>query len=341
MRAAKSVLVIMGSVIGAGFISGRELLRFFGQKNFIPTAFISATVFFLLIYFLLNMGFCYGGFNGALRAFPRAASIIFKGLLYVSLFIIISGMLAGINSIFPNASPVPSIISAAACVIICIKGIGGLTAANIIAVPCILIFLAVAIPFGGNISYATGEVELIRPLSAVIYAGLNIFLAAPVICDLGKDMKRSKGVTAFASALLLFIFICLILSAVCDSEKAESFSFPLLYALKKFPFFKAVCVFGAFTTLISAYYPLYSLFNRAKKPVAIAARAVILIAAGALSKIGFNDIVEKIYPIMAAAGFASLLLAAVWEGFRLNTFPILLPISATPRDKSFIQGNDD
>lgn len=257
------------------------------------------------------------------RAFPRGASAIFKVLLYASLFIIMSGMLAGIDSLFPAASPLPSVISAALCVIICIKGIGGLTAANVIAVPCMLIFLAVAIPIGGDMGYISGEADTARALSAVIYAGLNIFLAVPVICDLGKDMAKGKGVTAFLAAALLFIFICLILSAVCNKDEADGYSFPLLYALKSFPFFTVICVFGAFTTLISAYYPFYSLLAPLKKPLSIIARIGILLLAGALSRLGFTDIVEKIYPIMAAAGFAVLLLSAVWEGFRLFTKPTI------------------
>lgn len=302
----------MGSVIGAGFISGRELLRFFGGDGFIPTAFIAASVFFLLIFFLLSLGRRYGGFAGVKRAFPRPAAAAFDILLYVSLFIIISGMLAGIDSLFPAIAPLPSIISAAVCMSLCVKGIGGLAAANLLAVPCMLIFLAVAIPCGGQMSYSALLPDPMRTYSATVYAGLNIFLAAPVICDLGEKMDRGKGVAAAVTAALLFVFMCLILSAVCKNEEVESYSFPLLYALKKYPFFTAICLFGAFTTLISAYYPLYSLCAPLKKPARIALRAAVLAAAGALSRMGFNKIVEGLYPPMAAAGFAMLLSAALY-----------------------------
>lgn len=312
MRTARCVFIIMGSIIGAGFISGRELLRFFGGEGFIPTAFIASSVFFLLIYFLLSLGRRHGGFKGVKRAFPRPAAIAFDVLLYVSLFIITSGMLAGIDSLFPAIAPLPAALSAAVCALLCVKGMNGLAAANMFAVPCILIFLAVAITGGGDIGYSSALPDPMRTYSAVVYAGLNIFLAAPVICDLGEKMEKGKAAAALITAALLFVFMCLILLAVGGKKEGESYSFPLLYALKKYPFFKSICLFGAFTTLISAYYPLFLLCSPLKRPAGVIARAAILLAAGALSRIGFGGIVEGLYPPMAAAGFAMLLSAALY-----------------------------
>lgn len=45
------IFTVTGTVIGAGFISGRELVRFFGAEKFIPAAFVAA-IFIRVVYIL-------------------------------------------------------------------------------------------------------------------------------------------------------------------------------------------------------------------------------------------------------------------------------------------------
>lgn len=305
------VFTITGAVVGAGFISGRELIRFFGTENFIPSAFIAAVLFALFIYALLRLGYKCGGFSGGVSRMPKIFKRVFLVFIYSASFIMTSGMLAGADSLFSSVSPFVGIVFIVLIFFICRFGIKGLNIVNFILVPVILSCIAVTVIKNSLFSFG-GEVEPLRIYSAFSYVGMNIFLSFPIVCDMGKNMDNKKGVSSLFVAGVLFILILLVLFAVKSDKTAIYENFPLVCVLKKYSVFPFICLFASFTSLCSSFYPLYNLFaeNKAQN----VASGVLLATAFLVSRIGFFNIVEHIYPIIGCVGF-SLSVACIFYNF--------------------------
>lgn len=305
------VFTITGAVVGAGFISGRELIGFFGTGNFIPSAFVAAVLFALFIYALLCLGYEYGGFFGVVSQMSKTFRRVFLVFIYFASFIMTSGMLAGADSLFPSASPVVGIAFVVLVFFACRFGIKGLNIINFILVPVILSFIAVTVIKNSLFSFG-GEVEALRIYSAFSYVGMNMFLSFPIVCDIGKGMHNKKCISSLLTAGILFILILLVLFAVKSDKTAINENFPLVCVLKEYSFFRFICLFASFTSLCSSYYPLYNLFaeNKAQN----AASGVLLAVAFLVSRIGFFNIVEHIYPIIGCIGF-SLSVAFIFYNF--------------------------
>ena len=73
MNTLKTALVLIGTTIGAGFITGAELLRFF-HEGYLGALFLSCLLYFFVCVFFLRLGRKYGGYEGALRALFRSAA---------------------------------------------------------------------------------------------------------------------------------------------------------------------------------------------------------------------------------------------------------------------------
>ncbi|MDE6676153.1 MAG: hypothetical protein K2K12_00370, partial [Clostridia bacterium] len=102
MGILRGAMFIIGTSIGAGFLSGAELVRFFHTEHFFYPVMLSAFFFFLVSTFYLHLGKKYGGFAGALNAlFGRGAKAI-KIIISLSSFIPCAGMLAGLDALLPS-----------------------------------------------------------------------------------------------------------------------------------------------------------------------------------------------------------------------------------------------
>lgn len=307
MKKVGCIFTVVGTVVGAGFLSGRELVRFFGTESFLPFVLLSSLIFAFFIYFLLSLGSEYGGFAGVIRLFPPKAVRIFRFFLLFACFVSLSGMFAGIYSLFHSVAVV--LVTLVAAFFVCRGGIKALGAVNTLFVPSVLVFFLFVFVGNGYFSYG-GSASGIRAYAALLYAGMNLFLAVPVLCDLGGEMNGGRGLCAGITALLLFAFISLILSAVRFCDGAEAEDFPLLFVMKDYIFYRVVAVFGTFTSLVSSYYPLFSAAQG--KKYANPARIGVLFAAFALSFFGFSNIVEYGYPFLGSFGLIFLIVGALY-----------------------------
>ena len=65
-NAAGLTATLVGTVVGAGFISGAELVRFFPSEGFLSCAAVAAGLFALCFLLLFHAGKKYGGYEGML-----------------------------------------------------------------------------------------------------------------------------------------------------------------------------------------------------------------------------------------------------------------------------------
>ena len=107
--AAKAGFALTGSVIGAGFISGAELVRFFPSQGFLPYIAAAALLFFGCFFLLFECGRRYGGFAGTVQAvFGRRAAVV-RAAVLVGSFVTCGSMLAGLAALAGEGFGLPAL----------------------------------------------------------------------------------------------------------------------------------------------------------------------------------------------------------------------------------------
>ncbi len=303
--------ILVGTVVGAGFVSGAELVRFFPSENFLPCAFLAALLIFLGFALLFACGKKYGGFDGTLahvfkKSAPAARWVILAASLMTS-----AGMLAGLDSVMAEGFGVPKsipVLSVTVLVSVCFlseKGTAALGWVNLCLVPAILVFVASLALRKTDFSYAflpAGE-PFFAMLYVILYAAMNVFLAAPVVCDLGAKNRGGTGAAAAASLIVGASIVVILANIFASGANAIGADMPLLAVVgggAAGKIFAVVSAFGIVTTIFSSWYPLHMRAKRCKKPKT--ARFLVCAAAFVLSRFGLKNIVGFAYPLLGLCG---------------------------------------
>ncbi len=310
---------LVGTVVGAGFVSGAELVRFFPHEGFLPCLAVAAGVFALCFFALCRLGAAYGGWQGVLRArFGRAAGAVRLFMLACS-FAVTAAMLAGFDAVAADGFGVRlplSLLLLPLLYALSRRGVKGLAALNLALVPCMLAFFASALPALAVTPLAAPADAFSALGGALLYAGMNAFLAAPVACDAGAAGGGCGG--CFAAAAVIGVCAAAVLAAVArEGANALGAELPFLAAVGKTQAlaraFSLVSACGIVTTLFSSYYPLHAAAAKRARAVRFAVPA----AAFALSRWGMGGIVGAVYPWLGGAGLLFFAVLAAGEGARL------------------------
>ncbi|MBR7100241.1 MAG: hypothetical protein IKC91_03695 [Clostridia bacterium] len=312
----KTTFTVVGSVIGAGFISGRELVRFFGGEAFFPVLLLTACLFFLYFYFLFSFGTKYGSLDGFLNGvFPKFSVVIRVSFLICS-FVTVTAMLAGVNALQPKFSPYIAILTAIFSFFTVKKGIDGLHTVNAVLVPAIVVYVVVSLLLTGNFTLANSlENSGMGIVFCVLYVCMNGFLSAPVIIESGAKLTHKKQIvlSSLLATVLIVACMALILAAIGATPGAAERVMPLVFVLKEGKLFLLCSFLGIITTLISAYYPLHTAVKGVK--IKEAARLLILSAASLFACWGLDKIVETVYPVIGILGVFFLIASVLYDQF--------------------------
>ncbi len=307
MKEIKGACIIAGGAIGAGFISGAELVRFFHTPFFFFPVLLSAALFCLQCALFLKLGKKYGGYEETLRAvFGKCAGAVKIASLSLCL-IPCAGMLAGLDALFPAGKPLLSVLGLFFTSLVLTRGVKGVSAVNLVLVPVLLVFV---FAFGG------GNLSDFLPScpngfagfgGGTVYAGMNAFLLAPVLLDLGKEVTRPY-LSALAAALVIAAASFAILGSIYRAgENALRAEMPFLYVMRGRKAFSLMVALAIVTSLASSLYPLLKACDALKSRKKYAAKGIVLLAAFALSRFGLTGIVSVFYP---AEGILGLLFSA-------------------------------
>ena len=122
---AEALFTAVGTVIGAGFVSGRELLQFFGCFR-LPDLCFAGALFFGGFFLFLKLGGKFGGFEGALAGvFGKFAPAV-KGILLFGSFVSCAGMLSAADALLPKAAPFLSLVFLALSCAVSERGLSGI-----------------------------------------------------------------------------------------------------------------------------------------------------------------------------------------------------------------------
>ena len=306
--------VIVGTVIGAGYISGREIVEFFLTGDLAVSVLCSFLLVLPTLYFLLtNKLFEKGALKNVSEIFIFAGNLVMLG-----------GMLSAADEVFLSLFsffskiPLISMSTLVFCALTVKKGINGIEKVNNVLIPFMLIITIVLMTFEGGFTYI--PVFEIRPLKIISYAGLNLFMSSSVFKKTGETLnKRQAFFASILSATILFGLVFLIGLSLSGEAKLKTEPIPLLEKLSfsrgsRF-IFTIVLYFGIVTTLLSENLAVFECANKTIKSEKLrkTTKFLICVTAFSLSRIGFYNIVSTLYPAVGIIGAIFILLSVLFR----------------------------
>ncbi|MCL6547752.1 MAG: GerAB/ArcD/ProY family transporter [Alicyclobacillus sp.] len=327
----------VGTVVGAGFASGQEVLQFFGHSGpfgYLAVA-VAAGLFAWLGYRVMMIGSrlqARSCFEANLILFGRLVGGAFNAVYLFMLFGITAAMLAGAGELFRERVHLPFFYGAALTVLVTywtmLRGLDGVMKANTLIAPLLVgfvLFAAVSSVLLGTPSHGLPDALLNAPgrplwamLSAVVYTAFNAGLAAGVLIPLGaetRDPRVLRRGACLGAAGLGFMLVA-ILTTLAHHPESVRYQMPMAFIAREFGgwfegMFVLVLWAEIYSTLVGNVYAMIAQMPQDKPNYPRVAAAVILVAGFLCSHIGFSNMVAYGY---SAFGVVSvmLLLALMW-----------------------------
>lgn len=301
-------LAIIGTTIGAGFVSGKEISNFMSvYGNF---AYVMAIVMGIVYFFTLKLFF-----NSSTQD-PFKNNKFLNFLIGFSQFISLTAMIAGLYSVFTNYFGVSSLfyIFCGICFIIILCGLKGLTNTNLVLMPILLLFIffvGITATFSNSnfaiesINTSTGKIMTY----ILLYIGLDLFSCYP-ICNLLGNTTTKKERNIISLIVAITITTSLLCYFVSTMEKGTDFSYfdmPILnYTVAHFDYLYIfaciVITIGIFTTLLSNGFVLHDITKRFFPSSSFVLFLFLFCISYGISFLGFSIIVEYLYPVLGVIG---------------------------------------
>lgn len=325
----------MGTVVGAGFASGQEILQFFssfGLKGLFALL-LAAALFIFFGMIILDLGRRLGAdsHREVIRyAGGRWVGTAVDGVITFFLFGAFTAMAAGAGAIFREQFGFPgiagSLVLVAATIFTVLIGISGIISAISYVVPVLLLAvfgIAAATLAAGPIDPAAVALWAgssrpavpFWPLSAVVYVSYNLVLGVSVLAPLGKHIEDRRIIrkgALYGGIGLGLGALAINLSLLARVPAISGFEVPMVYiAANISPFvqaaYSAVLLAEIYTTAVGSLYGFAERITDQGKPHF---RLLVLgtgVAAFGAGQLGFSTLVRVLYP---AVGYAGLLMLA-------------------------------
>jgi uncharacterized membrane protein YkvI len=339
--AAQIAFTYIGTVVGAGFASGQEILQFFtrfGNKGYWGIA-VSTFLFAWVGVRVMLLGYrlratSYRQLTAFL--FGQKLAALIDTFMMVMLFGVTVAMLAGVGALFEENSPIPFHIGVLLTMTLTfftiLRGMKGILAVNSLIVPTMLCVISLIFFH----SFVQGGSPHTVPgwesaggwqwlASAVSYAAFNIGLAVSVLVPLGEEIPHPRVLKWGAILGAAGLGLMLVGAQFAMSTRIPqilAYEIPMAYITSSYgPMFQVLFLFvlwaEIFSTLIANVYGLGTQLATPRRPVHGALVTIlILTAAFFVAQFGFSNIVNYLYPIFGYVSFL-LLLLLLWP----RTFP--------------------
>lgn len=301
----ETILCVGAAMVGAGFASGREIMRFFSQYgafSWALAAFASLTTAWMLRRML-----AVGGVRSRLG----------KGLLCLFSLAVGGGMTAAAGELWALTVPIHyartagSVVTLIACLLLAGGSLRGMAWLGRLLLPFLLAVLILCLRVPGasrQKTYTLWEMVL-AAVSVAGYCGLNGMTAAGVLSDSRPGWEQNGIALAIGllTALLLGLGNAALLPHAESLSDAPLPTVSLLRAYGKAGYYlsAAVLYLAASTTLIAV---LRGLLTLAAPYVPRYRKPLVGLCVLAVSLLGFQDIVGTAYPVL---GWAYLILLLI------------------------------
>jgi uncharacterized membrane protein YkvI len=336
----KIAATYMGTIVGAGFASGQEVLQYFNVYGAIGlwSILITTVLFAFFGYTLLMLGHKLNAKSHleVIRfANGKILGFIVDLIITIFLFGALSAMIAGAGAVFDEQfgwSPLlGNLLMAVVALATVVIGISGVINAISYVVPVLLasiVFVAayslMTDPIVANDWAIAATLSGAAPnwiLSAVNYVSYNLVIAVAILAPMGARTKSTKPLLwgAILGGMSLGIGItCIYLSILTDIEYASHMEIPMIQIAANissvFQMIFSVILFAEIYT--TAVGNLYGFVARIGQFLNIKTNWLMVAATGAafgVSQFGFSNMVKYLYPMVGYGGMILLIgLAIVW-----------------------------
>ncbi len=296
-------LLFLGSIIGAGFATGAEIVTFFGDLN-LPV-WVTALVVGLSTLLIITLEIILFNQNNITTKYEikhhtqtKLLHIVFV-MIYLILF---TTMTAGIIEI---TNIITCLLILAISSYIALFGIKKLSKFNLYLVAIIIaLIITTALPylsfkaFIGTMQCWYNFPHL--PIRALIYAGLNCFMFPELISTLSQNYKKRTLLFAgIMTAILVTTLVGLILSII-QATNTKSNAMPLLAAVPN-KVTITIVLLAIFTSQYTALFALIQRLNKImpktkNKPLSTVTCLCLCALTGSL--LGFTHIIKIGYPLI-------------------------------------------
>ncbi|MFA5449952.1 MAG: hypothetical protein WC292_05900 [Clostridia bacterium] len=288
----KISFTFIGMLIGAGFASGKEIAVYFGTAG-VAAPLLASFLCGGLAFVFLELGRISGA-DVLSFIFPKTYKV-WQFICMAENFVVFAAMLAASEYILRVSLGISGggLISGLFALTSVLGGIERIKTVNFIAVPFIIVMLAVLYLAEPSFNIS-GGLNLPAP---ILYASMNIFSGGFLISKMAKgiDKKQAAEISLIIS-LVLSVLIVTVYLAVRTRLGEEM---PLL-ALAQNNGLSAIGSMLIYSAIITSMSGSLVIASGGKKTA-----ACILLAAGfVVALAGFSNIVRFAYPVIGVAGAA-------------------------------------
>ena len=281
----------IGALIGAGFVSGREIALYFGHTS-IFTPILAGVFLGAFCYLFLQIGRITCGNPADLL---QKGKPVMEAVVRLSNVVTCCAMVAGseeaIFALFHFHGG--GIITSILCLVVVGLGSEKIKLSNFLIVPAIIIMIAVLFFKGHTVPVS----EKMSVYPAFTYCTMNVISGGYLVSTYSADFnKKDCAVVSAISGTLLMAILLAVFFVIQNNLDAVM---PLMATAEVFQMAKlgyVILYLSIFTTLVTSL----SVAAKNRIPTAIIVTAASLLAA----TVGFEKIVNNCYPIIGAVGGA-------------------------------------
>ncbi|MFN2745955.1 hypothetical protein ACINLE_13065 [Bacillus sp. z60-18] len=311
--------VYVGTVVGAGFATGREIVEFFLRFGWTGLAgiLISGLMFTFLGAKIMLISIrikakSYQELNKYL--FGETLGKFVNAFMLMVLLGVTSVMLSGAGALFKEqlglSNQAGMLVTIALSLFVMMTGVKGIFGVNIVVVPLLLLFSLIVLfdsfIFGGpsvnTLPSTSGHTEWI--LSAVSYGAFNLSLAQAVLVPIASELKSEELIKkgAFIGGTLLTLVLIasfLSLSTLPDVLLYEIPMAQVVYIVQhSVHIIYLFIIFGeVFTSVIGNLYGLEKQINEYLHIKSVYIFIFILLTIYLTGQIGYGKLISTIYPL--------------------------------------------
>lgn len=319
-------VVFIGTIVGAGLASGKEITHFFtsfGYKSFLGI--ILCGSLYIIVCTIIskisskNKLTSYSELMQLIspNILGKATGIITTLYLISSSSIILAGSGALINEFFGLPKIAGSLIMVAIAYIFLLRGTDGLIEVNSFIVPLLitvlsftavlyLLFRRDTLTFQNIINFPQRKDGLL--LSTILYSGYNILCSCGVLVPLSTKIKNSRTVILgiiLGSIGLTLVCIIINLLLTVNQPYIYNYEIPLLFVANPFGsvlqgFLLIIILLEMFSTEVSDVYSISKTLNHSFNIDFNRGILLILAIDLPISQIGFTNLISTLYPFFGA-----------------------------------------
>lgn len=303
----KCAAVFIGTVIGAGFATGQEVLLYFGNSDISVPVLAGLTLGLFCAYFM-RVGASVS-FDGDGIFSGKKAELFYDACMYICAYVTFIAMFSGAETLFYKTFGIgyTGIIWVVLAAFISVNGLKFMKILNGVAVPVIMALITVifikSAPYepGGRLNF----------LNSVTYSAMNIVLSMGIMVRLGRNADKKTIATAgICSGVVMATLLAMITLAVRKSggempmfTVAESHS--LKYAAG------IVILLAVFTTMVSALETAADIISPVFKRKTAAIVFIFITSVPFIILFSFESLIEYFYPLVSGMGCLAVIALSI------------------------------